>query len=200
VTLRVGLTGGIASGKTAAARAFANLGVPVVDADEAARAVTPPGSTAVGEIAALRPNEPLLKNGALDRRKLRELMFRDTGLRGDIERLLHPRIIEKMQADIAALEADYLIVAIPLLAEAGPGNLVDRVLVVDCPATMQIERLMRRDGESKAGAQRILAAQAGRAKRRALADDVIDNSGSMEDLDAQVSALDAHYRALNDGV
>jgi dephospho-CoA kinase len=197
MTLRVGLTGGIASGKTAVADAFARLGVPVVDADDAARAITAPHSAAVREIAALAA--PVVHDDELDRRKLREKMFLDADLRGEIERILHPRIVARMQAEIAALRARYIIVAIPLLTEAGADNLVDRVLVVDCPEEKQVERLMRRDGETEAGARRVLAAQASRAQRLALADDVIDNSGTLSHLRARVAALDARYRTLGRG-
>ncbi|HET7569081.1 MAG TPA: dephospho-CoA kinase [Gammaproteobacteria bacterium] len=196
--LRIGLTGGIASGKSAAAAEFGRLGVPVIDADEAARAVTAPGSPALSELAALRPGEPLVVDGELDRKRLRALLFADPALRRQVESILHPRIIEHMRAEIAAARAPYVIVAIPLLAEAGGASeMVDRVLVIDCPEELQVERLMRRDGETEAGAHRILAAQASRETRLKLADDVIENSGSLDALKAAVAQLHSRYQALS---
>ncbi|HET6725389.1 MAG TPA: dephospho-CoA kinase [Gammaproteobacteria bacterium] len=197
--LRVGLTGGIACGKSAAAAEFARLGVPIVDADEASRDITAPGSPVLPELAALVPREPLIVNKALDRKRLRQLMFADPTLRQRIEAILHPRIIEKMRADIAAMNGDYVIVAIPLLTEAGVSDLVDRVLVLDCPEAVQIERLMRRDGETKESARRILEAQATREERLALADDVIDNSGALNELRAAVGELHRRYRFIARG-
>lgn len=197
MTLRVGLTGGIASGKSAAAAEFARHGVPVIDADEAARAVTTPDSPALPELAALRPDEPLIVAGALDRKRLRKLLFEDPALRREVEAILHPRIIAQMKADIAAAHAPYVIVAIPLLAEAGGASeLVDRVLVVDCPESLQVERLMDRDGETEAGARRILAAQASREARLKLADDVIENAGSLDALRTAVAQLHARYSRI----
>ncbi|HET8552669.1 MAG TPA: dephospho-CoA kinase [Gammaproteobacteria bacterium] len=197
MTLRIGLTGGIASGKSAAAAEFARLGVPVIDADEAAREVTAPGSPALSQIAALRPEEPLAVNGALDRKRLRALLFADPVLRRDVEAILHPRIIAHMKTAIAAVHAPYVILAIPLLAEAGGASeLVDRVLVIDCPEELQVERLMRRDGETEAGARLILAAQANREARLKLADDVIENSASLDRLNAAVAQMHARYRRM----
>lgn len=194
-TLRVGLTGGIASGKSAAAAAFARLGVPVVDADEAAREVTTPGAPALSELAALLPNEPLIVDGRLDRKRLRELMFGDTELRGQVESILHPRILAAMREKIESARGTYVIVAIPLLTEIEGSDMVDRVLVVDCPEALQVERLKERDHETDAGARRILTAQASRQQRLALADDVIDNSGTLAELEAAVFEL--HWRYMD---
>ncbi|HET7370711.1 MAG TPA: dephospho-CoA kinase [Gammaproteobacteria bacterium] len=195
--LRVGLTGGIASGKSAAAAEFARLGATIVDADEAARKVTAPGAPALQELAALVPDEPIVTRGILDRRRLRQLVFQDANLRQRVEAILHPRIVTKMKAEIAAAKGDYVIVAIPLLVETGTADLLDRVLVVDAPEALQIRRLMQRDGETEAEARRILAAQAGREARLALADDVIDNNGSMTALQAAVRALHERYTEMS---
>jgi dephospho-CoA kinase len=193
--LRIGLTGGIASGKSAAAAEFARLGATVVDADEAARIVTAPGAPALKELAELLPDEPLVVRGALDRRRLRELLFQDGDLRQRVEAILHPRIAARLKAGIAAATGNYVIVAIPLLAETGASELVDRDLVVDCPEEIQIRRLMQRDGETEAAARRMLAAQASREERLALADDVIDNGGSLADLRAAVEQLHRQYQS-----
>lgn len=194
--LRVGLTGGIASGKSAAAAEFARLGVPVIDADDIAHEVTAPGAPALAELAKLRPQDPLVVDGRLDRRRLRELMFADDSLRARVEAVLHPRIIALIRKRTQAVNAAYVVIVIPLLDETHLGDLVDRVLVVDLPESMQIERLMRRDSETATTARRMLAAQTSRAGRLALADDVIDNSGSLAELKAQVKAMHERYSQL----
>lgn len=197
--LRIGLTGGIASGKSAAAAEFARLGIPVVDADNVAREVTAHGAPALDELAALLPDEPLVVEGVLDRRRLRDLMFRDSALRGRVEAILHPRILARLKERLDTISGYYAIVVIPLLAETGADEWVDRVLVVDAPDADRIDRLMRRDGESEAGARRILTAQASRDERLAVADDVIDNSGSPADLHRAVAKLHEKYQAIATG-
>lgn len=194
--LRVGLTGGIASGKSSAAAEFARLGVPVIDADEIGREVTAPGAPVLAKLAALRPDEPLVRGGELDRRRLRALMFRDDALRSRVEALLHPRILALIRERVQAVDAPYAVLVIPLLDESHLGSVVDRVLVVDVPESTQVERLVRRDGETEPDARRMLAAQMSRASRLALADELIDNSASPAELKAQVEALDQYYRKL----
>jgi dephospho-CoA kinase len=194
--LRVGLTGGIASGKSSAAAEFARLGVPVIDADEIGREVTAPGAPVLAKLAALRPDEPLVRGGELDRRRLRALMFRDDALRSRVEALLHPRILALIRERVQAVDAPYAVLVIPLLDESHLGSVVDRVLVVDVPESTQVERLVRRDRETEPDARRMLAAQMSRASRLALADELIDNSASPAELKAQVEALDQYYRKL----
>jgi dephospho-CoA kinase len=196
VALRIGLTGGIASGKSAVAAAFARRGVPVIDADLIAREVVEPGSAALAAVVGEFGPGILAADGRLDRARLRALVFADPARRQRLEAILHPAIRAVMQARMAALTGAYGIVAIPLLAEGGQRTGLDRVLVVDCPEDLQLARLRARDGESAAGAAAILAAQAPRAARRAIADEVLDNTGTLADLDAAVGDLHARYLAL----
>jgi dephospho-CoA kinase len=193
---RIGLTGGIASGKTAAAGAFARRGVPVIDTDRLAREVVEPGQPALAAVVAEFGPGILGADGRLDRRQLRTLVFADPERRRRLEAILHPAIRSATAAAIATVAAPYVVVAIPLLVESGQRTAYDRVLVVDCPADAQLARLIARDGETAAGARAMLAAQAGRDARLAVADDVLDNTGSLADLDAAVERLHARYLAL----
>jgi dephospho-CoA kinase len=195
----VGLTGGIASGKSAVADRFAARGIAVVDADVAARDVVAPGQPALAEIAAVFGNGVLQADGTLDRAALRRHVFDDDAARRRLEAILHPRIRVRMHEQARRAGGPYVIVAIPLLAEGG-GRLaypwLDRILVVDVPREVQLARLVRRDGIEVALAERMVAAQADRASRLAIADDVIVNDGALALLDAEVDALDRRYRGL----
>lgn len=195
--LRIGLTGGIASGKSTAARRFAELGVPVLDADESARAVVAPGQPGLAAVVEKFGAGVLTAEGALDRRALRNLIFADAGLRRELGLILHPLIRADMEQKAAVAVGDYLVLAIPLLVEQPrePGR-VDRILVVDVDAALQLERVMARDSSSRSEAQAILSAQATRAERLAAADDVLVNSGTMEELRRGVDVLHERYRAL----
>ncbi|WP_147653581.1 dephospho-CoA kinase [Vulcaniibacterium gelatinicum] len=195
----VGLTGGVASGKSAVAERFAARGIVVVDADVLAREVVELGQPALAEVVAAFGPEVLGADGRLDRAAMRARVFADPQARKRLEALLHPRIREALRARCAAAPGPYAIAAIPLLAETDAPEayrFLDRVLVVDAPQEAQLERLMRRDGADRALALRMLAAQAGRAQRLAIADDVIVNDGPLEALEAHVAALDARYRRL----
>jgi dephospho-CoA kinase len=195
-TLRIGLTGGIASGKSAVAAAFARRGVPVVDADQLAREVVKPGEPALAAVVTEFGPEILGPDARLDRPRLRAMVFADAGRRRRLEAILHPAIRSAMEARIAAISAPYAIIVIPLLAESGLRDSVDRVLLVDCPPELQIERLVERDGETAAGARAILSAQATRSERLAVADDVLENTGSFADLERAVDALHDRYLSL----
>ncbi len=197
--LRIALTGGIASGKTAVAEAFARRGIPVIDTDRLAREVVEPGEPALAEVVAAFGPGVLGPDGRLDRRRVRELVFADPALRRRLEAILHPAIRAAMQAQAAAAPGPYVVIAIPLLVESGQRAQFDRVLVVDCSPELQRARLLARDGETEEGARRILAAQATRDERLAIADDVIRNEGSLAELDARVAELDARYRELAAG-
>lgn len=192
--LIVGLTGGIASGKSTVARTFRSLGVPVVDADEAARAVVAPGSPGLAAIREAFGDGVLTADGALDRAALRTQVFEQPEDRRRLEHIVHPRVREWMDARLAALDAPYAIRMVPLLVETGQHAGMDRVLVVDCPRSMQIERAMQRDGASRSNIEGILDAQASREQRLAAADDIIVNDGSLDDLVAQVHTLHARYQ------
>ncbi len=194
--LRIGLTGGIASGKSTAARRFAALGVPVIDADAIAREVVAPGEPGLAAVVERFGPSILTAAGELDRRALRERVFADTAARRDLEALLHPRIRARMQALAERAEAPYVVLAIPLLAEGGARDRVDRVLVIDVPEELQLARVLARDGGSRAQAEAILAAQAGRTARLALADDVLENSGDITALERGVDELHRRYLAL----
>ena len=195
--LRIGLTGGIASGKSAAAAVFAELGVPVIDSDVIAREVVAPGSHGLAAIRARFGEGVLQADGQLDRRALRAQVFADPTARRELEALTHPLIRERMAAQSAAAGGPYQIHAIPLLVEGGarrPG--IDRVLVIDCPEEIQVQRVMARDRADEAGARAVLAAQASRAQRLAAADDVIVNDQGLETLREAVVTLHQRYLGL----
>ena len=195
----IGLTGGIASGKSAVAARFAARGVLVADADIAARAVVAPGEPALAEIASEFGADVLLADGQLDRAALRRHVFDDEPARRRLEAILHPRIRALLRDEVQHADSPYAVVAIPLLAEGG-GRVaypwLDRILVVDVARDVQVARVMQRDRIDAALADRMVAAQATRAQRLAIADDVIVNAGTLEALDEDVAALDRLYRSL----
>lgn len=196
----VGVTGGIGSGKSTVAECFASLGVPVIDTDVIARNLTAPGGAALAQIRAAFGASVLQADGSLDRAALRRRVFADEPARRQLEAILHPRIREAVEQALATLDAPYALVVIPLLVEAGGyRDLLNRVLVVDCPEAMQLARVMARSGLSREEVAAILAAQAGRAERLAVADDVIVNTASPEALCAEVAALHQRYLALSAG-
>ena len=193
---RIGLTGGIASGKSTVARLFAELGAAIIDTDVIAREVVAPGQPALEEIAATFGEAVLQPDGSLDRGALRARIFASEHDRKALEAITHPRIRAETlrQADTAG--GPYQLIVVPLLVESPLRGSVDRVLVVDCPEQLQVERLAARDGESEDSARRILAAQSSRSERLAIADDVISNDGGLENLREQVAALHEIYRSL----
>jgi dephospho-CoA kinase len=194
--LRIGLTGGIGSGKSAVADRFAALGAPVIDADLIARELTRPDTEALREIAEAFGPSVLDPAGALDRPALRRRVFSDPQARRRLEAILHPRIRDEMQRRAAAVRAPYVVLVVPLLLETGQTRLADRVLVVDVPEALQIERVCRRDHQPERQVRAILDAQCRRDERLAAADDVIDNSGTIEQLLAQTDRLHRRYLAL----
>lgn len=194
--LRIGLTGGIASGKSAAADFFSARGVPVIDTDTVAREVVEPGQPGLAAVVAAFGRDVLTDEGRLDRGRLRRLVFADADRRRTLESILHPLIRAATFAHAERQQGPYQIFAVPLLAETGFDELVDRVLVIDCPPDVQLQRLMQRDGESEAAARQIIASQASRAGRLAVADDIIVNDGSLADLEAAVEALHQRYLGL----
>ncbi|PZO08862.1 MAG: dephospho-CoA kinase [Lysobacteraceae bacterium] len=195
----VAVTGGVASGKSAATRAFEDLGITVADADVAARAVVEPGQPALAEVAALFGPAFIQPDGRLDRTAMRERVFADPSAKTALEGLLHPRIRAWLRAACDQATGPYVVAAIPLLAEGGAKATypwLGRVLVVDVPADVQIARLQQRDGSSPELARRMVAAQASRAERLAIADDVIVNDGSLAQLEAAVQRLHGRYLRL----
>jgi len=195
---RVALTGGIASGKTTVANLFAAHGVPLVDSDLIAREVVEPGQPALAAVADAFGPDVLGPDGRLDRRRLRDIIFGDPTARARLEAILHPAIRAEMerQSAAAAEAGPYQVLVIPLLAEGGRRDRADLVLVVDVPEALQVERLMARDTVSREQAQASLQAQASRAARLAIADDVVTNTGRIEDLREQVARLHERYVAL----
>lgn len=194
----IGLTGGIASGKTLVSDRFAELGAPVIDADLVAREVVEPGSEGLATVAERFGASVLTRDGALDRAALRGVVFADPGARRALDALLHPLIRERADRHIERARAGgapYAIYAIPLLVETGQTDRFDRILVVDTPRELQIERLLARDGGTRTEALRILGAQASREARLAVADDVIINDGPLEATLAEVDRLDTAYRS-----
>jgi dephospho-CoA kinase len=196
--LIVGLTGGIGSGKSAAAACFALLGIPVIDADVAAREVVAPGSAALREIAAHFGAQILLPEGELDRAALRQRVFAEPQQRQWLEALLHPLIRARIEAALAEAaarpEVPYVILSSPLLLETGQDALVDRVLLIDVDTTLQRERVLRRDGTAATTVDAMIAAQWSREQRGSRADDVILNDGTLDELQTAVRGLDAVYR------
>ena len=195
----IGLTGGVASGKSTVARAFeARHPGCLVDADIAARAVVEPGSDGLAAVVDRFGPAVLGADGRLDRAALRARVFTDPAERKALEALLHPRIRQWMLARAAVATTPYVVLDIPLLADGGgraTWPMLDRILVVDVPRSVQRTRLLARDGIDAALADRMIAAQATRAGRLALADDVLVNLGTLEELDAGVGRLDARWRA-----
>jgi dephospho-CoA kinase len=197
--LRIGLTGGIASGKSTVAQRFKELGVPVIDADEAARAVVAPGEPGLAEVVRRFGSGVLAENGELDRRSLRRLIFKDPGSRRDLEGILHPLIRARMDQCASAAAGAYIVLAIPLLIESGSLDRVDRILVIDVDEAVQLQRVMDRDGGPLEQAQAILASQASRTARLAAADDVLLNDGTVADLRLAVDRLHARYLQIRIG-
>ncbi len=189
----LGLTGGIASGKSSAAREFAALGVPITDLDEIAREVLSPGSTALEAVFAHFGQTLRQRDGSLDRRALREIVFADPAARRALEALTHPAILRLADERVATQHGHYQIIVNPLLLEMGDLKRYQRILVIDCPENLQLERLIQRDGCSRATAQAMIAVQSPRAARLAAADDVIRNDSDLAALVAQVRALHANY-------
>ncbi len=194
--LKVGLTGGIGSGKSAVASRLATLGVPVIDADQITRALCLPGQSALTEIVGVFGVGVLDSMGALDRGRLRAHIFADADARRHLESILHPRVRTEMARQVAVLDAPYAILVIPLLLEGGLVSWVDRVLVVDCPEERQIERVIQRDGVSRTHVESVLAVQSSRRARLTVAHELLHNDSDLESLHRQVDALHQRYLTM----
>jgi dephospho-CoA kinase len=193
----VALTGGIGSGKSTVSDAFAALGVPVIDTDVIARELTAPGGAALNEVREAFGESVMNPDGTLDRAALRQRVFSDVDARRRLESILHPLIRQGVEQALAGLHSPYALIVVPLLVETGAyRDLLQRILVVDCPEAAQIERVMARSGLAREDVAAILAAQATRAERLAIADDVIANTATPEDLRAMVATLHQRYLAL----
>ena len=194
--LRVGLTGGIGSGKSTVAALLATRGVPVIDTDEIAQRLSQPGQAAFDEIVRGFGEGILDENHSIDRIRLRERVFSNGDERGRLEKILHPRIRVTVQEKLAELSAPYCVIVVPLLIESGFHDLTDRILVVDTNDSMQIQRTAARSGMSEAEIRQIMSAQATRAQRLQKADDVIDNNADRKKLEAEVERIHQWYMSL----
>lgn len=189
----LGVTGGIGSGKTAATDYFQTLGIVVVDADVVAREVVQPGQSALAAIVQHFGQDVLAADGSLDRRKLREIVFADVSQRQALEAITHPAIHAELIRQLQIASSPYAILATPLLWETGQAKLVQHSLVIDVPEALQLQRASLRDGNSEAQIKAIMAAQLSREQRLAKADDVISNTGSLNDLYAEINRLHPLY-------
>jgi len=194
--LVIGLTGGIGSGKSAVANAFAAASIDVTDTDALAHALTAPGERGYEEVLAAFGPDFRQTDGTIDRAALRRLVFADAAARARLEAILHPLIRSAARHEVAAWTSPYGVLVVPLLLERGGLEGVDRVLVVDCPEDEQVRRVVARSGLTEADVRAIMATQLSRGERLARADDTLDNAGPLSAIAPQVSALDLRYRAL----
>ena len=194
--LRIGLTGGIGSGKTTVKNFFDELGAPTVDADEISHRITKPGHTAFDEVVALFGKESLDETGNLDRKRLRALIFDEPDLKQKLEAIIHPRVRAQIRDFTDRVDYPYCIICIPLLLETGAQSTVDRVLVVDAPEELQVARVSRRDNAEERQTRSIIRSQAGREQRLNAAHDIIVNDGNINDLKAQVENLHERYMMM----
>lgn len=194
--LVVGVTGGIGSGKTAVTDSFHALGIDIVDADLASRVVVEPDTPALQHIAEHFGAAILQADGALDRAALRRIIFQDPAAKQWLEQLLHPLIGEEIRRQLQSAASPYVVFVSPLLVETSQRTFCDRILVVDVPEETQLQRTMTRDNNDADQVRRIIASQASRAQRLELADDVIENTGSLEQLQTKVAQLHARYLQL----
>lgn len=197
--LIVGLTGGIASGKSVVASSFERLGVNVIDADQIAREIVEPGRPALEEIRRRFGDEIVDEDGRLRRRVLRKIIFDDEQARRDLETIMHPRIREALAEKSRAAKSEYCILVVPLLIKSGMSDLVHRILVVDAPESVQVERLTARDDIDETLARKMIAAQDTRSLRLEAADDVLVNTGPYKDIADLAAALHSGYSRLARG-
>jgi dephospho-CoA kinase len=194
---RIGLTGGIGSGKSSAAKIFQELGAAVIDTDEISHELTRAGGPALARISEQFGANYLAADGSMNRAAMRRLIFEDPAAKNKLEAILHPMIRSTVKTRIAQARAPYVLIAVPLLLETGAyKDFINRVLVVDCDEALQVERTMRRSGLSVDEVRTIMAAQLPRQERLARADDVLRNDNDMAALRSQVAALHARYLAL----
>lgn len=194
--LKVGLTGGIASGKSTVADMFAELGVPVIDTDVIAREIVRPGQPALQEIRQQFGDGVFAHAGNIDRAALRNLIFSDSVARTELETILHPKIGMEVVRQSSIADGSYQIIVVPLLVHSPLRNIIDRVLLVDCTEESQIKQLVARDGTSIEQAQQALAAQSSRSQRHEIADDVILNDQDLTALRHRVDSLNRFYASL----
>ncbi len=195
--LKIGLTGGIASGKSTVEKLFAKRGITVIDADKIARNLVKPGQPALDTIAQEFGKSILLPDGSLNRAKLRELVFNHPRHKEKLEAILHPAVYAEMDRMAAKCDSPYVIFSVPLLVETGAEKHFHRILVIDCPEAMQIARLKQRDGLSDEMIEKIMKNQASRSQRLAVAEDIIVNDRDFNHLEKQVEELHQFYLRLS---
>ena len=198
-TFKIGLTGGIASGKTTVCDLFKELSVEIIDADVISHELSKKGGAAFEEIIEAFEDEIIGDDGELDRKKLRSIVFNDNTKKKMLERIIHPKVLLSINEKIKASQSDYLIISVPLMIETGMNAMMDRVLLIDCNGETQIERLSQRDQSSREEAIKIIESQASIESKRELSDDRIinNNETSIEELTLKVKELDDFYRNLN---
>ena len=198
-TFKIGLTGGIASGKTTVCNLFKDLSVEIIDADVISHELSKKGGAAFEEIIEAFEDEIIGDDGELDRKKLRSIVFNDNTKKKMLERIIHPKVLLSINEKIKASQSDYLIISVPLMIETGMNAMMDRVLLIDCNVETQIERLSQRDQSSREEAIKIIESQASIESKRELSDDRIinNNETSIEELTLKVKELDDFYRNLN---
>ena len=198
-TFKIGLTGGIASGKTTVCDLFKELSVEIIDADVISHELSKKGGAAFEEIIEAFEDEIIGDDGELDRKKLRSIVFNDNTKKKMLERIIHPKVLLSINEKIKASQSDYLIISVPLMIETGMNAMMDRVLLIDCNVETQIERLIQRDQTSRDEAIRIIDSQASIESKRELSDDRIinNNETSIEELKLKVKELDDFYKNLN---
>jgi len=198
-TFKIGLTGGIASGKTTVCDLFKELSVEIIDADVISHELSKKGGAAFEEIIEAFEDEIIGDDGELDRKKLRSIVFNDNTKKKILERIIHPKVLLSINEKIKASQSDYLIISVPLMIETGMNAMMDRVLLIDCNVETQIERIIQRDQTSREEAIKIIESQASIESKRELSDDRIinNNETSIEELTLKVKELDDFYRNLN---
>ena len=195
----VGVTGGIGSGKSAVCKEFERYGINVVDADIVAREVVVPGSDGLADVVSTFGTQVLAGDGTLDRKKLRDIVFKDEKERVKLEEILHPRIRVSITEQLAASKSPYALLCVPLMVERGSSYACNRLLVVDCPEEIQITRVMERDDLTREQVLAIMSTQATREQRLAAADDIIMNDGTIEALAEKIKPLHDKYILLSAG-
>ncbi len=194
--LKIGLTGGIGSGKSTVCRLFAEFGVPIVDADLIARQLVEPGQPALALIVTSFGSQMLNQDGSLNRARLRDAVFTDADKKRELDGIMHPLVYAQIAAEVNALTADYCVIAVPLLLESKNPYAVDRVLLIDCPVDVQIARVIARDKLTRQQVQAIIDSQMSRPERLSKAHDVIENVAGPEQLAEQVKRLHNSYILL----